>query len=261
MQRALAACKNPRMTEPDAGKPPRTVWGEFPDVLIHAAESAVKQDPTYNAAKSGDDGAATDLVLRHLNVEQVHVLHALVQGKRPTLVSAHALEREGINAIPEVFADELGRLLDWPVDTGVVQVNVVSHTGASGFSRLSRQAEFDGPIEPGREYVMVDDFVGMGGTLANLKGHIETHGGLVLAAVALTGKSHSAKLVPEQATLNELRLKHGTELEQWWIERFAHGFDALTQSEARYLARTETFDVIRNRIAEAEQTGNRPAVS
>lgn len=253
--------QNPHMTDLNAGKPPRTVWGEFPDVFIHAAESGVKQDPSYNAAKSGDDGAATDLVLRHLNAEQVHALRSFAQARRPTLVSAHALEREGINAIPEVFADELGRLLDWPVDAGVVQVNVVSHTGANGFSRLSRQAEFDGPIEPGSEYVMVDDFVGMGGTLANLKGHIETNGGLVLAAVALTGKSHSAKLVPEHAILNELRLKHGTELEQWWIERFAHGFDALTQSEARYLARTETFNVIRNRIVEAEQTGNRPAIS
>ena len=38
---------------------------------------------------------------------------------------------------------------------------------------------------------MVDDFVGMGGTLANLRGYIETHGGTVLAAIALTGKAHN----------------------------------------------------------------------
>jgi hypothetical protein len=100
----------------------------------------------------------------------------------------------------------------------------------------------------------------MGGTLANLKGHIETLGGNVLAAVALTGKPHSAKLAPTPERLNELRKRHGTEFEKWWIGRFAHGFDTLTESEARYLARTETADTIRDRIAEAEQTGNRPAV-
>lgn len=239
--------------------PPRTPWNRFPDVLIHASESTVKKHPAYEAAKSGDDVAATHLVLTCLNLAQVVALNQLVAGKRPTLVSAHAMERHGVNAIPEVFADELGRLLSWPVDTGIVQTNVVSHTGANGFWRLARQAEFDGAVQAGCDYVLVDDFVGMGGTLANLKGHIETLGGNVLAAVALTGKTHSAKLAPTPERLNELRKRHGTEFENWWIGHFAHSFDALTESEARYLARTETADTIRDRIAEAEQTGNRPA--
>ena len=239
--------------------PPRTPWNQFPDVLIHASESTVKKHPAYEAAKSGDDVAATHLVLTCLNLAQVVALSQLVAGKRPTLVSAHAMERHGVNAIPEVFADELGRLLSWPVDAGIVQTNVVSHTGANGFWRLARQAEFDGAVQAGCDYVLVDDFVGMGGTLANLKGHIETLGGNVLAAVALTGKTHSAKLAPTPDRLNELRKRHGTEFENWWIGHFAHSFDALTESEARYLARTETADTIRDRIAEAKQTGNCPA--
>ena len=32
-------------------------------------------------------------------------------------------------------------------------------------------------------YLMVDDFIGQGGTLANFRGHIEAAGGVVLAAV------------------------------------------------------------------------------
>ncbi len=43
-------------------KPPRTAWGNFPDVLIHASESAVKQHPAYKAAKAGDGNAAIALV-------------------------------------------------------------------------------------------------------------------------------------------------------------------------------------------------------
>ena len=127
-----------------------------------------------------------------------------------------------------------------------------SHTGANGFWRQARQAEFEGLVTPGLDYVLVDDFVGMGGTLANLKGYIESNGAHVLAAVSLTGKPHSAKLAPTPERLNELREKHGTDFENWWIGQFAHGFDALTESEARYLARTETADTIRDRIAAAE---------
>lgn len=236
----------------DTIKPPRTPWGTFPDVLIHASESAVKQHPAYKAAKSGDDEAATDLVVDTFSLEKTQLLKTLLVGGMPTLVSAHAFEREGVNAIPEVFADQLGKVLGWPVDAGVVQVNVVSHTGANGFWRLARQAEFEGLVTLGRDYVLVDDFVGMGGTLANLKGYIESQGGRVLAAVSLTGKPHSAKLAPTPERLNELRKKHGTDFENWWIGQFAHAFDALTESEARYLARTETIDTIRNRLAAAE---------
>ena len=239
-------------------KPPRVPWGNFANVLIHASESSVKQHPHYWAAKTGDALAADYLVNDTLNPAKIETLAVLLAGHKPILVSAHAYEQNGVNAIPEVFADELAERLDWEVDGGVVQVNVVSHTGADGFSRLARQAQFDGKIEPGAEYVMVDDFIGMGGTLANLRGHIETQGGKVLAAVALTGKPHSAKLSLTQSTLDELRSKHGKELEHWWQERFGHAFDALTESEARYLVRTQDAATIRDRVAAAEQAGNCP---
>ena len=187
-----------------------------------------------------------------MSEQQNQRLVNLLEGHAPTLVSAHAYEREGINAIPDAFAVEISKAVGWPHDTAVAQINVVAHTGADGFSRMARQAEFTGIVHAGCEYVLVDDFVGMGGTLANLKGYIESKGGKVLAAVCLTGKPHSAKLAPSPERLNELRAKHGTELENWWAERFAHTFDTLTESEARYLARTEAVDTIRNRIVDSQ---------
>ena len=42
-----------------------------------------------------------------------------------------------------------------------------------------------------------------------------------------------------------------------WEKRFVHTFDCLTQSEARYLLKTENADRIRNKIAEAEQERDR----
>lgn len=159
-----------------------------------------------------------------------------------------------MNAIPEALADELGRQLGWPVDSEIVQSNIVAHTGAGGFERLARQASFDGGINPGFSYLLVDDFVRMGGTLANLRGYIHAHGGNALAAVALTGKPYSARLALSLKQLEELRERHGQTAEHWWRERFGHAFDALTESEARYLARTPGFERIRDQIAAVEQT-------
>jgi hypothetical protein len=235
-------------------KPPRTAWNGFPDVFIHASESAIKKHRLYAAAKSGDADAAIRLVEDTLNLDQVRALAAIFPGQRPTLASAHAYESGGVNAIPEAFADALGASLDWPVDTEIVQSNIVAHTGASGFARLARQAAFDGTVGFGVAYVMVDDFVGMGGTLANLRGYIHACGGSVAAAVSLTGRSDSAKLAPDPWQLEALRERHGHVAEDWWREKFGHDFDALTQSEARYLARTPSFERVRDQIAAAEQT-------
>ncbi len=99
---------------------------------------------------------------------------------------------------------------------------------------------------------MVDDFVGQGGTLANLKGHIETNGGKVIGATALTGRTDSVVLALREEQLLALRAKHGRSLEDWWRAEFGHGFDELTNSETRYLERSSDVDTIRAGIATAQ---------
>ncbi len=232
--------------------PIRTPWQNFPPAILHAEESRVKKHPHYQKAKAGDADAAFALVKVTTSDQAVAELKELIHARQAILVSAHAFEKDGVNAIPEAFADELGRRLDIPTDGNVVQINVVGHTGANGFARMARQAIFDGAIIKGANYVLVDDFIGQGGTLANMKGFIETAGGIVIGATVLTGKPYSAILTPTQEQLAELRAKHGKDFEDWWRNKFSHGFDCLTQSEARYLARTEDVNTIRNRLAEEE---------
>ncbi|MFH1602551.1 MAG: phosphoribosyltransferase [Pseudomonadota bacterium] len=65
-----------------------------------------------------------------------------------------------------------------------MQANTVGHTGASGWARLARPAVFDGEVASGRNYVLVDDFVGQGGTLANLRGYALSEGAEVSGAAA-----------------------------------------------------------------------------
>jgi len=229
----------------------RWTWDKFPLVWIHATESTVKQNLSYVAAKEGDPNKAFQLVSDTLSSVVVNELARVFCGRRPILVSAHAIEGAGVNAIPEVLADVLAQQLDWRIDSGIVQTNIVAHTGANGFSRLARQAMFDGPVVAGDEYILVDDFVGQGGTLTNMRAHILSSGGTVIGATVLTGKPYSAYLQLRADTLEKLRLKHGKALEIWWKQRFGFGFDCLTESEARYLLNTPDAERIRNRIAAA----------
>ncbi len=237
-------------------KPFRKPLFDFPDVLINASETEVKQHPLYNAAKYGDEAAAAELVTDVFHSDGTDKFKALLCERKPILISAHAMEGEGVNAIPEAYAEELAELLGLPVESGIIQMNTVGHTGSDGFGRLARQPFFDGEVTEGQEYLIVDDFIGMGGTIANLRGFIELKGGFVIGATALTGKPYSSKIALEHDTLKELREKHGKELEDWWKEKFAHTFDCLTQSEARYLLKTENADRVRNKITQAEQEGN-----
>lgn len=130
-------------------------------------------------------------------------------------------------------------------------LNSVGHTGAGGFKRLANQALFSGTITPGQRYFVVDDFVGQGGTLANLIGFIQTEGGQALGGTVLTGKPYSAKLAPDDAQIQALRAKHGPDLEKWWQQSFGFGFECLTRSEARYLENTADAQTVRDRLAEA----------
>jgi hypothetical protein len=107
----------------------RYPWGVFPPVWIHAGETAVKQHPAYNAAKAGDPDASYWLVTETLSPDIVEQLAVAFAGMNPVLVSAHAVEWAGVNAIPETLADIIAKQLGWRADGSIVQTNIVAHTG------------------------------------------------------------------------------------------------------------------------------------
>ena len=179
----------------------------------------------------------------------------MLDGRAVELVAVHALESAGVNEIPAALARRMAQWLHLPVNDSIVQSNSVGHTKASGFHRLAHQAKFFGPVTPAQCYFLVDDFVGQGGTLANLVGYIKVHGGEVLGATVLTGKPHSATLAPDDVSIQSLRKKHGYEFEEWWRQRFGFGFDCLTRSEARYLGNSADANTIRDRLVAAGLEG------
>ncbi len=62
---------------------------------------------------------------------------------------------------------------------------------------------------------MVDDFIGQGGTPANLRGWLEKRDSRVIGAVALAGKPYSAKLSPTKEQIYELEQRHSRSVERW----------------------------------------------
>jgi hypothetical protein len=234
---------------------PRSPWSpEFPDVVIHSDLQARNRHSSYAAAKVGDAEAANTLVRDLLSVESTERLAHLVAGRHPLVLGVTADEVGGFNAIPDAMAEILAECLDSEVASGtIIQANKVGHTRANGWHRLVTPAVFDGDVVLGADYVLVDDHVGFGGTLANLRGFIEHRGGHVIGMTTLTETREARQIAIRIATLNVLQERHGRELGQFWRAEFGHGIDCLTNIEAGYLCRVESVATIKTRMAKAAE--------
>lgn len=188
-------------------KIPRTPLIGLRDVVILAEEQRVKQDPDYPSAKSGDALAAGRLADRFIDANVVTQVKALVGTTAPILLPVHALEIAGVNEIPVALAVRLAAELDLEIDASIVQTNTAGHTGASGYQRLANPALFNGEVRAAAAYMIIDDFIGQGGTVANLRGHVEAHAGHVIGVATLTGRAYSAKLAPEHSLILAVRDK------------------------------------------------------
>ncbi len=151
---------------------PRSPWpAAFPDVVVHGDLKARNSHLSYAAAKAGDPHAAKTLAEDLLAEGATEQLKTLVAGRRPVLLAITAEEVSGFNAIPDAMAQALAASLGLTAAAGaVVQANKVAHTRADGWHRLVTPAMFVGAVAAGADYVLVDDHVGFGGTLANLRG-------------------------------------------------------------------------------------------
>jgi hypothetical protein len=230
----------------------RTGWRSgLPDVVVHTTEKTRNAHPSYAAAKSGDREAATRLACDLLSNAALESIRRQLGGRRPILVPVRAIEATGINLIPDAMSHEMALRMGLDVTLAIVQTNTVGHTRAGGFHRLAFQPTFDGKVEAGRDHVLVDDHVGLGSTLANLRGHIESHGGAVVLATTLSASRRSEVLALRPETLHSLSEKHGELLDKYWREHVGFGIDVLTEAEAGYLLRAPSVDAIRTGMAQA----------
>lgn len=252
--------------QPQAAVPPRTLWPIwFPDVVVHTDLALRDSHSLFAAAKAGDSEAALTLAESLLSAAATEALRQIIDGRDAILLPITAIETAGFNAIPDAMAQVLARELALGVHAGqIVQSNRVGHTRAPSFHRLVTPASFEGEVLDGAAYVLVDDHVGLGGTLANLKGYVESHGATVIAMTTLTETRGARHIALRRDTLNVLVGRHGGQLQTFWQGQFGHGLEHLTELECGVLGREPSLDAIRDRLAqaavEARGRGLRPAV-
>lgn len=230
----------------------RSDWNNFPDVVLMHSKSTISGHSLYQAAKGGDLTAAVALVDDYLNdgaLDEIGKLLAPHENVR--LLPVHAVEMSGRNKLPAAYAAWLEQAFGLPIEYGIVQADKVGRTGADGFERLVKSVRFDGEVVAGQKYLLIDDAVTQGGTIADLRGYIESSGGIVVGVTALMGKPHSARLAITKPTLGQLRKSLGRDFEAWWQEQFGYDFSKLTESEARYINKQITrsgVDAVRDTI-------------
>lgn len=238
-----------------AGPAARPVWARgdvirMPQVVIGSNLGAATSHPKYEAAKGGDVEAAVEVAKSLVTPQLIRQVRAEIGGAKPMVVPVVSVESSGRNKIPRAAAEVLAAELGLETADGITQSNRPRRTSLGGLDRIFARVEFDGPVTPGQDYLLLDDTLTQGGTFAALASHIEAGGGRVVGAVALTGKQYSAKIEPSTETIKALRDKHG-DLEPAFKAATGYGFDALTESEARYLANFRPADAVRARILEA----------
>ena len=171
----------------------------------------------------------------------------------PLLLPVVADETLGFNAIPDAMAQILARDLDLSVveNGAIIQTNKVGHTRAKAFQRLVTPAFFEGYVEPGANYFLIDVHVGLGGTLANLRGYVEVNDGRVIGMTALTESRDGRVISLRPESLDMLWNRHGEALNQLWQDQFGYGLGCLTEVEAQILCRQPSVDAIQNFLAQA----------
>jgi hypothetical protein len=238
-------------------KPQRYPWGDFPDVLRNGDLGTLKREPEYLAAKAGDEEAAFNLADRLICPDFVEAVRKLgAQHAHPVLLPVLAEESFGNNRIPLAFAENLSEQLGWDTETLVFQVTRSYRTGSGADHRLVIQPEFDGAINRDAGYILVDDTLTMGGTLASLRGYIQSHEGTVLGAAVGVAHEGALHLPIRGSMLQSIFSKHGQQATQAFAkEQWGYGIECLTQAEAGHIRKAISLDTLRDRFAQARDAG------
>lgn len=214
---------------------------------------ALKAHPEYEGAKNGDAHMAKALISRIITDEAILSIAARVRETGASLLPVVGIEEHGGNMIPATFAAAVGFMAGVPVSEGVIRKTPDSRTHQDGMSRIFNTPVFEGEVEQGDRFYLIDDTITQGGTLAALSRYVAENGGQVVGAAALTGQQRSATLGITENTLLSIR-KHFKEIENDFKTVTGRDFTALTESEAHYLLRPHLVQRFRDETAARSAT-------
>jgi hypothetical protein len=164
----------------------------IPRIIRLSSAARMTSHPVYHSAKAGSLPDALRLVS---DILPLPFRFTHLQG-----FVCPVMKTSG-NRIPLALAEYFSR------NSGLQLCNFVwlkpaAHSNAM-IDRLHYLPEFSGDVIPGK-YVIVDDVYTSGSTLAGLKHHIESRGGLVVAAFTI-GSSKSTCFQPDKLLLKILQ--------------------------------------------------------
>lgn len=219
------------------------------------ANLAIQRDQhetTYRAAKQEFNmDAAYSIIDRTISQAHIETLVDFVlESEMPLrIVSPHPafddddttfaqVERDTkpANAIPFALANFLSKTLDCPIDEEIVQAARVGRTKLNTWLRFLCQPSFKGEVRATHPYLIVDDVVTTGGTIAALRGFIVRSGGTVPITTALAHMTgHDQQLAIGQQSVDVLLSAYSRGLEKYWLEAIGHDIQCLTEAEGRLL--------------------------
>lgn len=239
----------------------RTPWKVgFPPVVVHQEREAVTSRWNYPLAKKhGDAKQALQLCDAFHNEDALGRLHDLTLDIDPApivLAPARAPGAAG-NALGRTFARYVAKELGLEVANGIFQTNAVKRDQIkSPFFRMLQSPTFDGPVVEGASYLLADDVLTLGGTLASLRGFIESRGGIVVGMTALGEmEGRDAEIALGQNTLDMLRKANDGTLAAYVSGRTGFSLECLTEREGRYLLERPSVDDIRDGFDRAANGG------
>lgn len=226
----------------------RVPWpDEFPDVFVNTVWSShqkgvpsLKSHALYQPAKGERDMSSAIRLLDDLvTKETVERLKSLSKshGVVPTLIAPAAQVGDSNNVLAVGYAQWLGHELDWPVEERVFQTKAFAKDRSDAWTRIANPSTFYGEIDKDRPYVIVDDVITMGGTLADLRAFILGKGGSVIGMSAIASRSgHDTPIHLGQALQTQLERFYGRDFEKFCKELVGFSHTCLTRAEgAKFL--------------------------
>ncbi len=213
---------------------------DFGEATVILPYEKLRKYRNYVAAKAGDEEAAVKLIDDVVKESLVKWMQEKYPGS--IVVSVQAIEAKGRNKLPVAFATKIADVNEFENNFGIVQENKPQRTGKDALHRLIYRSVFSGNVQQGGNYIIVDDVITQGGTLNDLRKYIQSKGGNVVHAAALsagmqksTGAESKVMKIKEE-TVKALYSKFGTAVDEMLFRfKIAEKVSQLTESEAQYI--------------------------
>jgi hypothetical protein len=206
---------------------------DFPKGYGHTSIVFLKRCLGFEDAKNGDLNAAQHVVRRCVKQKRLQELRE----HYPDAVLLPVLSK---NQMPTALAQAIGL----PIWIHVHLIHTIPRKLLNAMQRLLHKPEFDGFILSDTNYILVDDIITQGGTIAALRRFVTVRGGRVVATVALAFSIGSHVVAPLRRYVTMLIIKFGYALIFFLLSLgIAFSVWGLTNSQVKYLLR---FKSIRN---------------